>query len=224
MSVKLEKLKQTYESLDLNNVCDNKTFWATVKPLFSNKIKSAENIVLSENGKLIKGEEEVVNIFNDFFVNIVPNLDIRTQHEFFNKTHNSKDPIANAISKYENHPSIILIKRHTTVTEEKIEKLVTNLYIRKAVQSNDIPTKLVKERGYLFSKYIARSINRCIAEGTFINAFRKAKVRAIYKKNKSNYRPISVLSNVSKIYERCIYEKIYSYFEKTFLKHQCSFL
>ena len=182
MSVKLEKLKQTYESLDLNNVCDNKTFWATVKPLFSNKIKSAENIVLSENGKLIKGGEEVVNIFNDFFVNIVPNLDIRTQHEFFNKTHNSKDPIANAISKYENHPNIILIKRHTTVTEEKIEKLVTNLYIRKAVQSNDIPTKLVKERGYLFSKYIARSINRCIAEGTFINAFRKAKVRAIYKK------------------------------------------
>ena len=170
------------KSLDLNNVCDNKTFWATVKHLFSNKIKSAENIVLSENGKLIKGEEEVTNIFNDFFVNIVPNLDIRTQHEFFNKTHNSKDPIANAISKYENHPNIILIKRHTTVTEEKIEKLVTNLYIRKAVQSNDIPTKLVKERGYLFSKYIARSINRCIAEGTFINAFRKAKVRAIYKK------------------------------------------
>ena len=138
--------------------------------------------MLSENGKLIKGEEEVANIFNDFFVNIVPNLDIRTQHEFFNKTHNSKDPIANAISKYENHPNIILIKRHTTVTEEKIEKLVTNLYIRKAVQSNDIPTKLIKERGYLFSKYIARSINRCIAEGTFINAFRKAKVRAIYKK------------------------------------------
>ena len=38
-----------YESLGLNNICDNKKFWATVKPLFFNKIKSVENIVLSEN-------------------------------------------------------------------------------------------------------------------------------------------------------------------------------
>ena len=61
-----------------------------------------------------------------------------------------------------------------TVTNEKIEKLVTNLNIRKAAQSNDIPTKLVKEFGYLFSKYIATSINRCIAEGTFVNVFKGA--------------------------------------------------
>ena len=38
-----------------------------VKPLFSNKIKSAKNIVLSENGKLIKDEKEVANFFNNFF-------------------------------------------------------------------------------------------------------------------------------------------------------------
>ena len=40
---------------------------------------------------------------------------------------------------------------------------------------------------------------------------------------KSNYRPISVLSNVSKIYERCIYEQIYSYFDKIFSKNQFGF-
>ena len=116
----------------------------------------------------------------DFFVYIEPNLGTKTQHEFFNTTDNSQDPIQNAICKYENHPSIILIKKHMglanssfifeTVTKEKIEKLVTNLNIRKAVQSNDISTKLVKELGYLFSKYIVISINRCIAEGTFVNA------------------------------------------------------
>ena len=116
----------------------------------------------------------------DFFVYIEPNLDTKTQHEFFNTTDNSQDPIQNAICKYENHPSIILIKKHVelanssfifeTVTKEKIEKLVTNLNIRKAVQSNDISTKLVKELSYLFSKYIVISINRCITEGTFVNA------------------------------------------------------
>ena len=112
-------------------MCDNKRFWATVKPLFSNKIKSVDNIVISENGVLIKSEEEVANIFSNFFVNIVTNLDIRTQHEFLNTTDNSQDPTENAICKYENHPSIILLKKHMegansffvfdTVTKRKLK-------------------------------------------------------------------------------------------------------
>ena len=61
-----------YESLDLNNMWDNKKFWTTVKPLFSNKIKSVENIALSENGVLIKDEEKVPRIFNNFF--FIPKL------------------------------------------------------------------------------------------------------------------------------------------------------
>ena len=92
------------------------------------------------------------------------------------------------------------------VTKEKIEKLITSLNIRKAVQSNDIPTKLVKEFGYLFSKYIATAINRCITGGIFVNVFKKTEVRQIYKKDEKteelNYRPITILSNISKIYDR----------------------
>ena len=90
-------------------------------------------------------------------MNILPNLGINTQHEFLNTTDNSQDPIENVICKYENRSSIISIISSSSfvfeaVTKEKIEKLITNLNIRKAVQSNDIPTKLVKESGYLFSK------------------------------------------------------------------------
>ena len=41
----VKKAKRTYyENLNLKDINDNKKFWATVKPLFSNKIKSAENI------------------------------------------------------------------------------------------------------------------------------------------------------------------------------------
>ena len=60
-----------------------------------------------------------------------------------------------------------------------------------------------------------------------LTKFKKAKVRPIYKKDgrtdKYNYRPISILSNVSKIYERCICEQMYSYFHKIFSKNQCGF-
>ena len=95
-----------YENLDLNNIYDNKKLGATVKPIFSNKMKLAQNIVLSENGKFIKDEEEVANILNDFFVNILHNLGIRTQHGFLNTTDNSQDPIENAVSKCEYRPTI----------------------------------------------------------------------------------------------------------------------
>ena len=114
-----------------------------------------------------------------------------------------------------------------TVTKVKIGKLITSLNFRKDAQSNDIPTKLIKEFGYLFSKYITTSINRCVAGGTFVNAFKKAEVLPIYKKDgrteKSNCRHISVLSNVSKIYERCLYKQVYSYFDKIFSKNHCGF-
>ena len=116
-----------------------------------------------------------------------------------------------------------------TITKVKIEKLITDLIIGKTIQSNDIHTKLVKEFGNLFSKYIATSIDRCIfvTGGTFVNIFKKAEVWPIYEKDgrteKSNYRPISVLSNVSKMYERCIYVQMYSYFDKILSKNQCGF-
>ena len=60
-----------------------------------------------------------------------------------------------------------------------------------------------------------------------MNAFQKVKVSQLSKKDgktkKSNHRPISVLSNVSKIYEGSLYDQIYSYFDKIFSMYQCGF-
>ena len=114
-----------------------------------------------ENGKLIRDEKEVANIFNDFFVNIVPNLGINTKHDVLNTTNISHNPTENVIYKYENHPSVLAIKNHMkgtnssfsfqTVTKENTAKLTTNIDNKKAAQSIDIPSKLFKEFGCLFS-------------------------------------------------------------------------
>ena len=68
-----------------------------MKPLFCNKIKSVENITPDEKDKLVRNEKEVANIFNNFFVNIVPNLGINTEQDFLNTTNISYNPIENAI-------------------------------------------------------------------------------------------------------------------------------
>ena len=65
---------------------------ATVKPLFSNEIKSAENIFLDESGEIIRNEVKDANVFNKYFVNMVPSMGITNNHIFLSNTNTSDDP------------------------------------------------------------------------------------------------------------------------------------
>ena len=109
VSITRKAKRSSYENLDLKEITDSKKFWATVKPFFSNKIKLTEYITLEENGKLISNDKELARIFNEFFVNLVLNLGINTNHSFLINTNNKNDPIEKAIAKYKGHPSIISI-------------------------------------------------------------------------------------------------------------------
>ena len=70
--------------------------------------------------------------------------------------------------------------------------------------SNDIPTKISE----IFTDFLYNNFNSCLKSGMFPDELKLAEVVPVYKKNdkkdKSNYRPISILSNISKIYEKCI--------------------
>ena len=179
------------------------------------------------------------NVFNKHFVNIVPNImGITKNHNLLSDIDTTNDPIEKIINKYQSHSCITSINKHIThseltfsfqpVTKEQITNLIRLLNNTKAIQSTDIPTKLIKEYCVFFSEFIHKDINHCIAAGNFVDDFKQAEVRSFYKKDgrtdKSNYRPISILSNVSKIYERSLYNQLYDYFDKNiFSKYQCGF-
>ena len=56
-SVFFVNVKKCYcENLDAKNITDSKYFWGTVKPLFSNKVRSNTYITLDEDEKLRKNE------------------------------------------------------------------------------------------------------------------------------------------------------------------------
>ena len=86
---------------------------------------------------------------------------------------------------------------------------------------------MIKSFSGFFSDYIYINLNKCIKDGEYVEDFKKAEVRPLYKKDgrkeNSNYRPVSILSNVSKVYERCLYDPIYDFFENKFSKYQCGF-
>ena len=61
----------------------------------------------------------------------------------------------------------------------------------------------------------------------FPKYLKKADITPVFKKDenfmKTNYRPVTILPTVSKIYERCLYDQINEYFQPLFSKLQCSF-
>ena len=67
--------KGYFETLDIKSVIDDKMFWKTVAPFFSNKSK-ASNTTLSENEKLIVNDQKCAEVFNNYFNSVVEELNI----------------------------------------------------------------------------------------------------------------------------------------------------
>ena len=67
--------------------------------------------MLDENVKLVSDAKEFANICNDFFVNVVRDLAINTEHDFLNTTNISHNSTENAIYKKENHLNHITIEK-----------------------------------------------------------------------------------------------------------------
>ena len=111
MCVKLlKKTKRNYFSnLNTKRVVDNKKFWKTVKSPFSDKSSNFESIPLVENDSIISDDNEVANIFNEYFSNLVECLNHQVPENLVNHYCKGEDPIFSAILKYQNHPSITAI-------------------------------------------------------------------------------------------------------------------
>ena len=104
--------KEHFASLNEKDIINNKKFWQTVKPFLSEKLKSREKITLVEKEELVSSEYDVAQRFNQFFSNIVKNIDI-AKYVVEDTLHlNLKNnPTLMAILKYRDHPSIPPIKR-----------------------------------------------------------------------------------------------------------------
>ena len=105
---------------------------------------------------------------------------------------------------------------------------IKRLDINKAARESDMPTKVVKPFDNLIVVYLQENFNNCLKKGTFPKDFQKAAVHPTHKKDckteKSNYRPISILPNLSKIHERLLYDQMYTYFSNVFLDINVAFV
>ena len=88
-------------------------------------------------------------------------------------------------------------------------------------------TKIIKENANIFTDFVHYSINPSINNGNFPSFLKLANVIPVFKKDcknsKDNYRPISILKNISKVYERILFSQIELFMNNFFSKFQCGF-
>ena len=98
------------------------------------------------------------------------------------------------------------------------------LVASKDTQSDDMPTKITKNNSDIFSKFFQANLYNTIETSTFPEQLNYADVKPVFKKDsrtdKENYRPISILSNISKIYERCFKKQLEEYLQALLCKYE----
>ena len=169
-------------------------------------------------------------------MNVVKNLNLKVDESLLNQNVGLiEDSVLRALKRYENHPSIKRIERNVerrnfsfsfgtfTDTEQQLK----NLNPKKASQGTDIPTRILKANSDLFTQFVFKNYNDIITTSTFPNILKHATVRPIYKKDSrnevQNYRPVSILINLSKAYEKCLFNEIATDFDDLVSKYQCGF-
>ena len=225
--------KNFYNNLDTKVVTDNRTFWKTVKPLLSEKVTKHSKINLVEDDKIVSCDDQIAKKFTEYFINI-PILNMPS-NGYKCPDSSEQDSILKILDKYKNHPSIKLIKaknnsqvfKFSQIGIEEFKKSFQSLDPKKAAQNDDIKTNLLKKNVDFFVKHARDDINDSIRSSKFPNELTQADIAPAHKKKskfyKDNYRRISILPNVSKIYERCLYDQIATYFEHIFSRYQCGF-
>ena len=192
-----EKINDTINETKTN---DPKSYWKIMKAFM--KKNDVANIIpplkFRENGldELVFSDEEKCNVLNNYFCSV---------------THLEEN----------DKPLPPFPKRCNTVldviqiTSQEIEKTINSLPLNKACGPDKIHHKLLKSIAKEISHPLKILFQRSLYENRYPKVWKEAFVIPIYKKGDkttpANYRPISLLSCVGKLFERIIFQHIFQY-------------
>ena len=106
------------------------------------------------------------------------------------------------------------------MSSEEVKKVIKYLHKNKSAISSCISVKVLIDSVDTYLPIFTDIITNSIRNGTFPEELKLAKVTPLFKKadlfDKVTYRPVSLLSHISKVYERIIFNQIMTYFEPYF--------
>ena len=200
--------KRKYYKSYFNLHCSNsRKQWQMINTLLNRTKPKNQTINLrdSENN-VLKDPRDVAATFNNYFTSIAERLKTQNTFDASDITHRNfmTNPVSSSFFIYPTDSSEII-------------KIITALQ-NKTTSDYKIPALKTATLSHNFNTVLADIINSSFATGVFPTQLKMAKVIPIYKSGPktevSNYRPISLLSSFSKIFEKIMHNRVSNFLEE----------
>jgi len=209
------------------NKHDTKPIYKLLKPYMTNKgTLSSDDIILFENGEFVNEDSKLSDIFIDFYTNIVEHTTGNPPKDISSSAggESMDSIISRIIESYKNHPSITKICEMSVnkpfsfrkINIEEAKNVIRGLDPKKATGFDTISANILKDMEDVLAEPVLIIFNMMIDEDTFPSQAKIGSILPFFKdkgerSDKTNYRPLSVLSAFSKIFERLIHNQLASY-------------
>lgn len=188
--------------------------WKAINSIIKCSNNNSPIKTFTTDNKQTTDKKLIANKFNEYFANIGKNL--------------AKDipSISNNFASYLNKGymnSFFLLP----TDDIEIRNIISSMKNTKSCGVDQIPTSVIKSVSELISTPLSKLINLSFNSGSFPDLLKIAKVCPIFKngdkKLLSNYRPISILPNFAKIFEKAMYNRLCEFLEKFNMLTECQF-
>ena len=195
---------QRYFSIHKNNL---QKIWKGIKEIINIKSKNFDHpTCIQVDDQTITDPTNIANSFNDYFSSIADKI---LQKRKYNGTKSYRDFLSNRL--LENFV-------FEDCSENEIKSIISSLDSSKSSGPNSIPTDILQLLRDIIPSPLKDIFNLSFATGQHPDLFKIAKTIPIFKKGSrllvSNYRPISLLSNLNKILEKLVHTRVYKFLEQ----------
>ena len=172
-----------------------KLLWKGIKDIISLKPNNTDTFshLVDDNGLKISDSVHIANELNEYFTKVAEGITKKIPRT-------QKSPLSYLL--HSNSASFLI----SSCTVNEVSNVIQSLKMGKSSGPNSIPVKLLKILNYPISSDLSALINESFSTGIFPDKLKIAKVIPIFKKGLKtktcNYRPISLLSIFSKIFEK----------------------
>ena len=203
----IKEAKNNHYNNEFSKYSDNvKKSWQTINEILNRDRKSDQfpSYIVINNNK-ISNKQEIADNFNDYFASIGETL--------ANKIPQSKHSHEKYLSD-----RILTSFNFQTIEQDTVKKIIKDLKPKTSSGDDGISMKIIKLISSSLIPSLTILINQSLVTGIFPHQMKLAKVLPFMKKpnvfDLGNFRPISLLSSLSKILEKCVFDQVYSYFEE----------
>lgn len=196
----LRTAKNKYEQKHIQK-SDSKKLWQYVHSKLDQKPKNRQIEIIKENNEIINDDFAKANIFNEFFSTIAEKLN------------GSSIPPVNL----QEAPTIPFNQNSLFITptnDTEVSRIIKQLK-NKSGGCDDIHAFIIKLAAPYITPLLTHIINKAISEGNCPRQFKSADICPVHKNGSktqvNNYRPIALISNLAKIFEKIIFNRLYNF-------------